>query len=801
MDVRKVGTAALGLLGTMVLALALLAACTGPTGPAGTAGATGGPGAPGAPGERGPAGPTGPAGAAGAKGDTGPAGPQGPTGPAGPSGAVGAPGISVGTISGLITDQATGKALPKVSIVTLPATKQVSTDDAGKFEIKDVPTGVYALQADMATYNRGFRDKLSVTAGSKLTVTMALSPSEPFSAGMPRAVSGTRDPKSTEILPDKKVAITLTKGYGYQNSNKIVTSGLDKVPVGTFAYLAGKDHDGAEKKITAWSWTLLEKPAGSQAALENANTQFPRFLADKAGRYEVEGAYTNEAGAKASYNIEVTADTYAGVTACIRCHNGSSMPDVASEWQQTRHALVVTEAFTRYSKDSDYCFRCHTTGYDETSNAGGFDDAARTALGWDPAKESFGSFVKSSGLTLEKLQSSAAWELANVTCESCHGPGKTAHTGSKSLEPGVCTQCHPQQQQWDASGHANTGSKELHMAEGSSCVECHTGEGFVQVKIRGKAPIFPSQATPDKPATLPEPSEMAPVACATCHDPHKATEPVLDATKAAGFLSHQLRLQGPVTMPNGATVEAAGSALCVACHANKRDVQYRADYLVGKKTRGVHDNSQADVFYGSGAVDYGQTFQNSIHTRRIKEGCIECHMAASPVLDPGADGQKGTRDDVTARAVGGHSWNMSATVVEAWDGATGGWKKLDRPAEVQNAGSCIKGGCHDVMTTFNRESDADYDGNGQREGIQDEVKGLLKVLAAKLPKDTATGDVLAAGVTDKNTTEAERKALWNYWLIRNDGSNGIHNTAFAAQVLQKTYKELTGSNVPGARLR
>jgi len=103
-----------------------------------------------------------------------------------------------------------------------------------------------------------------------------------------------------------------------------------------------------------------------------------------------------------------------------------------------------------------------------------------------------------------------------LDCENCHGPGANAHTQAKSYNDGVCTQCHPQQQQWKASAHAQkTGYQELHMAEGASCVECHTGQGFVEVAMRGKPVVFPNQATASQPATLSaDPSEMAPIACA-----------------------------------------------------------------------------------------------------------------------------------------------------------------------------------------------------------------------------------------------------------------------------------------------
>lgn len=45
------------------------------------------------------------------------------------------------------------------------------------------------------------------------------------------------------------------------------------------------------------------------------------------------------------------------------------------------------------------------------------------------------------------------------------------------------------------------------------------------------------------------------------------------------------------------------------------------------------------------------------------------------------------------------------------------------------------------------------------------------------------------------------QAEWNGKEVENTGSNGVHNTAFTVQVLQKTYKELTGKDVPRATLR
>ncbi|MBI4300261.1 MAG: cytochrome c3 family protein [Chloroflexi bacterium] len=590
---------------------------------------------------------------------------------------------------------------------------------------------------------------------------------------------------NTEAYPEKQVAITLKGGYAYQNSEKIVTSGLNSVGVGSYAYMESRDTDALGEKVTAYSWQITAKPFGSGAAIEIPTAQSVRFKADKIGKYIVRLTATNAKGQPAVDEIEVYAGEYAGASLCASCHDGSVAQDMVSSWKETGHATKFEVTYGSYTGERDYCVRCHTVGYDEADAAGGIDDAARAA-GWNPAKDgSFLHWVKDTkAFSLADIKSDVNMsQMINVQCESCHGPGGNAHTQAKTFNDGTCTQCHPQQQQWKESAHAKkTGYNEIHMAEGTSCVECHTGQGFVQVAIRGKKAIFPNQATATEPATLVDANAQPPIACATCHDPHAATYPFKAAD--GSLKSLQLRVEGDVAMPNGVTVDAEESAVCVKCHANRRDVTYKAEYLAGSRARSTHDNTQADIFYGVGQFTFGsETYVNSVHPSLITEGCVTCHMAANPVAGPGPDGKAGTSDDVKALSVGGHSWNMEAD----WEG---------KP--VANTAVCAQ--CHAGLNTFNRTAAGDYDGDGKIEGVQDEVKGLLAVLAAKLPKD-ASGVVLSSTISATNTTELQRKALWNYYLVNNDGSNGVHNTSFAVQVLQKTYKALTGSDVPGAKLR
>jgi len=607
----------------------------------------------------------------------------------------------------------------------------------------------------------------------------AAAPPQPtFAYGLMRAVNV----GAGEVYPDQKVAITLNKGYGYQDNNKIITSGLSQVAVGSYAYFEGKAKDDAGKTIASWKWTLVERPTYSQAALEKADTQFPRLLTDKAGTYQVKITAKNVDGAEGSSTLTVTAATYVGVERCSMCHSGNVMPDQVTPWRETGHATKFEVTWPSYSATSDYCIKCHVTGYNEADQGNGFDNLARLS-GWDPSKGSLLGWLKASW-TLDQTLQAPMGKLANIQCESCHGP-TSIHAEAKSYDPGVCGQCHGQINQWRYSGHAKgTGYLSADRQNyNAGCVKCHTGEGFVEQIIRGKTPVWPYLATASQPATLStDPSEMAPIACATCHDPHAATDPDVTNQK-----SKQLRLEGDVKLPIGVTVKAGESAVCVTCHDGRRDATYMKNYLAGTGTRGPHGNTQAPVFYGvtQFAFPFGATLTNSAHTTVVTEGCAQCHMAPNYLVSPGPDGKEGTRDDVTALSVGGHSWNVEGE----WEG-----KMLQN---VKNA--C--GSCHTDLTSFDRTARSDYDGDGQVEGIQDEVEGLLALLADKLPKNAATGAVLSSPINASTTTEVQRGALWNYWLIVNDGSEGVHNTGFTVGLLQTTYKALTGQNVPGATIR
>ncbi|MHA2067323.1 MAG: carboxypeptidase regulatory-like domain-containing protein, partial [Candidatus Thorarchaeota archaeon] len=660
-------------------------------------------------------GPEGPAGQDGADGARGPAGSAGSAGATGPAGQDGADGASTGSILGTVLDAETNEPIEGAEITTEPASTiptfaaGTETDADGKYTLA-VPTGTFTVVALAEHYDSNWETDIFVSPGATVQTDLTLSSTQ----WQLIKIRGVNMDVGNEVYPDNLVGITLTGGYGDHGNNLMVTSGLSNVGAGSYVLLEGQEVDEQHKDIASWSWSL-SSPLKSVAELEDENTQFPRFLTDAVGMYTVSVTVTNVDGEISSGSLDINAGVYSGTSTCAVCHSGSVMPDQYSQWAGTGHSTQFDRQYPRYTDTRDYCVRCHVTGYDETADNGGFDDAI-FALGgigdngWDPSQESAIAWLKNNEITIQQLMANEQVDdISNIGCESCHGPGGSSHTGALSFEAEVCGQCHHQILEFNQSGHGTgdyAGSNYLHGAESTGCAYCHTGQGFVNYKVNHEPLVFPNMETPSTPANMLPPELQAPITCAACHDPHEATHPEEGQ-------SYQLRLDGEVTTPQGFTVDAHESAACISCHANKRDLQYKEDYIAGEKSRGVHGNPQADVLYGEGAIDYGETFTNSVHTTLVEESCIQCHMYSTI-------GHGGNE-------AGGHTWNMVMR------------------NGTENIVSCTQEGCHAVgsITEFDRPANADFDGDGAIEGVQTEVQGLLDLLAAELPQDD-DGDVIGS---------------------------------------------------------
>jgi PKD repeat protein len=527
------------------------------------------------------------------------------------------------------------------------------------------------------------------------------------------------------------------------------STGLPVVGVGTTVYLQGSGTTAEEKTITGYAWTI----AGPRLST-TADTMNTTFTPPTQGLYSVSLVVTDsEGGASEAATQAITAAKWEGIRNCAGCHSGQydTLVDKVTPWSQTGHARALAENLDRGSAHfSENCISCHTVGFDPDAENRGFDDI-QEITGWTfPETKEPGNWD-----ALVSAYPNLA-NKANVQCESCHGPG-SLHYGDPertavTLDSGVCASCHDsgsyhtKNYEWDTSGHADQ-----YYRGSSGCVACHSGVGFVQTY------------DPDY-AGQPVSTEFGPISCSVCHDPHSAENP------------HQVRVMEDVVLNNGVVVtaeEAGTGILCYNCHKSRRDVrtyvmQYANHY-------GPHYSPQGDVLAGTGGYEFEGINYTKVaaHLEPMENACVDCHMAAAPT-------------DAPLNAVGRHTFRMQlAADPDDSDPVVGSTE------EIMNMNACTR--CHDNLTTLNRTAAGDYDGNGAVEGIQDEVHGLLAALGMYLPPLGAEEVEITA-----DYTAIQLKAGYNYKLVEEDQSMGVHNPQYLVQILQSSYLALTGTNVPNA---
>ena len=618
--------------------------------------------------------------------------------------------------------------------------------------------------------------------------------------------------------------------YFFDDGSEIhPTSGLRNVGIGEKVYLSGPSWTGTTgaTAVTNWSWALTP-PAGSSAIFTDSDTttstlQIVSFTPDVSGTYTV--TYDSTSDSSAAATLTINASTYVGVgtiqgaTAnsslgqCGACHTTNE-----STWDDTGHSVQFEQVIASYTSKAPapYCWECHTVGYEPSAsgNSGFYDLVIDDSYSFPSTGTTWSAFA-SDNPTLAPL--------TNIQCENCHGPGG-AHSGTitdskiyySNWNAGTCGKCHHQDAEWKNSAHNSTGVKSGRSSYqtswiGTSCARCHTSGGFIEHVESGEVTSQSNAAIAG--------TDFVGIGCPACHDPHsQASDAVSGSTAVSGNDSTQLRLKGNVTMKNDArtVVNAGKAAACYECHDGNYSWEEldcdtngdgtvdatcdTVDQIATQYKRQIHGNPQSWNLEGMGAIttewtgtayDFTTT-ENSWHSSSnftLANGsgdsslsdennkCVTCHVGEAP----GAE-------EEGYRLVGGHSFKMMSGSTEF-------------------VSTCTS--CHTTLTSLNRTSRADYDGDGTVEGIQDEVSGLLLALSTKIRSIDSTnvvgtgtsesGGVITVAAFSAFTTQATmvatnidvRRAVYNHNLIAKDGSLGVHNAAFAIQVLQKTYSALS----------
>lgn len=548
-----------------------------------------------------------------------------------------------------------------------------------------------------------------------------------------------------------------------------VSGGLTTVALGEPLHLEiDVDATIPAKQIGGVTWSIVNQPSGSKAQIiaspltasvpvyEPSDRLIYQVADRKLLQPDIHGIYIVSAvvtinGTNTTMAQTYVAGTYMGITTCAECHNTGPAAQMVQPWSKTLHSQIFTSGINGGSGTTGTgCLACHTVGYDTNNSAanGGFS-YLMAQLKWTwPTTLQPGNWNN---------VPTALQNVANIQCENCHGPGSEhAATGGDSIaitvpqNTGQCNQCHDDPTHhykgtsWENSMHAVTTTDP---AGNATCVGCHTGTGFIQ-RMNGISPITDTS--------------YHAIDCAACHEPHGIT--------GAGT-THQIRNMEKVTLGDGTVVPLTGNdsrgypvtagegILCMQCHQARVNASTYVPTTAGSAHYGPHEGPQADMLMGTNGFTYGQSMPTSAHQFVVPNSCVTCHMQEVATTDPGF------------LKVGDHTFTPSYT------NAAGQKEMLVAACQT----------CHGPdVTTFDFAL-FDYNGDGKIQGVQTEVQSLLDQLSTLLPPNNQVKSSLAI---DSTWTQHQLEAAYNWTFVNNDGSKGIHNTAYAVALLKASIADL-----------
>jgi hypothetical protein len=593
-------------------------------------------------------------------------------------------------------------------------------------------------------------------------------------------------------------------------------AGIRTVAIGLPVLVNGKEQ-------ASYDWAL-SVPMNSAAVLLDGTTQHPEFTPDIAGVYELT---VTDLNAAELLTIQVFAGHWRGIIvgqdangrpvsdpSCVGCHSVLGA-DKFTPWAQTGHAEVFTNNLNNSTHYGTYCFPCHTVGYDPDVLNNGIDDA--------PDFQDFidAGLINNPGdnWTTMLAQFPASAQLANVQCENCHGPqwelpgvntpahGPVQPEGEPriSISSDVCAPCHGEPlrharfQQWQFSGHANY-DLAIEESQSGNCSRCHTGNGFLTwlPVLLGQVPGDPTGSIQ---VTWTE-DEAHPQTCVTCHDPHSI------GTTSGGNTNATVRISGNTPqLIAGFTAYGVGrGAICMTCHNSRRGLRNDSTWpqYVGtsESVRAAHGSAQTDVLMGENAYLVMTGFRGN-HSF-LEDSCVKCHMEETPPPDILAYNQGGTN----------HTFYAALDICENCHGP--GFEA-----------SAIQDGIEDTLHLLQAELEAGWnavideqlglgntiDFNGDLQVADpSEILGLefteyhgrqaLAVTTANGPFgpyrlsdiDVVDPGMVVLGALYAFASDELPQAGWNWTLVHNDSSLGIHNPTYAYQVLGAGLNALGGGD-------
>ena len=584
-------------------------------------------------------------------------------------------------------------------------------------------------------------------------------------------------------------------------------SGLRNVPTGVPVLLNAPDQ-------TAYDWTIVG-PTGSTATLMDATTANAYFTPDVAGLYTLTVFDEELSG---DIDLEIYAADWVGAingqnvdgrpttTCTATCHAGI-FPEVFDDWADSGHAEIFTNNLNTGGHYSSGCFDCHMVGYDPTADNNGVDDVSEYDAFMAAMFPGGQSHPDDDNWDTVLADFPEVAQMANIQCENCHGPNGEdgAHfSGHDDGDPRmstsaqVCATCHGEPlrharfQQWEESGHGNY---ETAIDESSgSCAKCHTAQGFLEWFENDLDVSYSTSSVDDGVAQ--------PITCVVCHDPHNV------GTMSGDGNDVEMRVDGDSPeLLGGFTAYGLGhGAMCIVCHNTRRGLANDTAGLpdTGNFDRAPHGGAQGDLLMGENAffVSVGARGGHSY----VTDSCSTCHME---ITDPPADlsyNLSGTN----------HTFEADTSICAECHGA------YDASALIDLNDSRLAALADDIEAAILAEirfhTDAPNNDTVQVTGDVDEVETEVDITSTsvigvielsethgrvamsiivdgvlyehvRLSSDTellSSGDSLLDNSVTDNSGLVLAKAGWNYFLIHNDGSHGIHNPEFVNDIFVNT---------------
>ncbi|MCX8156015.1 MAG: ammonia-forming cytochrome c nitrite reductase subunit c552 [Verrucomicrobiae bacterium] len=476
-------------------------------------------------------------------------------------------------------------------------------------------------------------------------------------------------------------------------------------------------------------------------------------------------------GDNATFRVAGPSPVFAGSTECSACHRSAH-----GGWLQTRHGNALASLKRINMHNNSRCLPCHTVGYGLPTG------------------------YKSEALTPD---------LANVGCESCHGPA-AAHAANpfdpttrpvKELASQLCGGCHtdahhPTFNEWETHLHAEVneelvagflGTEATSLGRMNSCGACHSGSvRYAMLKEPATTNALSTLMTnvfrlPPGVSAGREAAAIG-ITCVVCHDPHSKTQ--------YGYM-----LRYPLFSTNAYNMVTSGTNLvqkgynasvqvCGQCHNGRGADPYGT-------ARAPHYSPQYNILVGNlGVVPTNAPVPMSPHWQLQKQ-CVDCHMQKVTVTNPTANNPNHT----------GHNFNPTQTFDKCRDCHTGQddewmellieftqevtrnkmaevqsnlvlWARTKAPAALRNAGRVVQVVNGVRVTNSVPELAWEFNTPGS---LSPAPAGAL----------SWTGPTAAQQTNPTNgLPRAIMEARFNLYMVKQDGSYGVHNNAYTRYLLK-----------------